>query len=53
MENQVDEINAASEDRDGSAELALEHLMTMGSDSSATGQSCAKSWLMNRFCKQS
>ena len=53
MENQVDEINAASEDLDGSAELALVHLMTMGSVSTATGQSRAKSWLMNRFCKQS
>ena len=53
MEHQVDEINAASEERDGSAELALAQLMTMGSASSAAGQSCAKSWLMHRVCQQS
>ena len=45
MENLIDEINDPASGKDGSAELAMEHLMAMGSASSPAGLRCGESWL--------
>lgn len=52
MEDLIDEINAPGGDRNGSAELAMDHLVAMGAASTPEGRQCGESWLMRRFCKQ-
>ena len=52
MENLIDEINDPANSQNGSAELAMEDLVAMGTSSTPEGRQCGKSWLMKRFCKR-
>lgn len=52
MENLIDEINDPANGQNGSAELAMEHLVAMGTASTPEGRQCGESWLMKRFCKR-
>lgn len=52
MEELVDQINDPANGQNGSAELAMEHLVAMGTASTPEGRQCGESWLMKRFCKR-
>lgn len=52
MENQIDTINNSVSDKDGSVELAMEHLMSMGSKATEAGQGRGRAWILNRFCSK-